>query len=590
VKGPIALIKGHEQYDGPFGFSTKDMTEMNEQVERLKDDEGNPLTEIEKTKIKAKEIKIIREKAIAMQIIQGACKKRYSQLKLNLSNDYSLKTNKYPDTVEEATSALNVHESNLQARLKRGRPQSGLTFVQDGTKKLVAGKNGKIQEHIQCHKCKFKGHYANQCPTPPDGSESQKSQNGETDVQVSTHVLSQSHQMSDGSPMNHIQLTTSTATLDPNLILLDSESTVHVFNNKDLLTDIRLHPKGEVLRVHSNGGCMDSRMVGRFGDIDVWYNPNSIANILSLALVIDSYRVVMDSKVEHAFKLWLDPTSFIKFRKKNRLFVFDSKSDKVFVSENNNASHVSLFQTVQDNERMYRRRDIQQAKLAQDVSKALFHPAQSRLEKIVEGNFISNLPITLADVQIAEKIYGPSVPAIKGRTTRQQPAAVQDLLPVGIPRPLYEEEYKFVTVCLDLFYVNRLPVFHSISRNIQHRWVSFPTSRKKKELQKAFNEMRQVYHSRGFRLTATHADEEFEVLRNHMLPCHLVCPEPGGHVPEVERSIQTIKERCRAAVHGLPYEYFPKEMLRGLIRKVILMLNAFPGEHGFPAPSPLATS
>jgi hypothetical protein len=284
VKGLIALIKVHEQYDGPFGFSTKDMTEMTERIGRLTDEDGNPLTEVEKSKVRAKEIKAIREKAIAMQIIRGACKKRYSQLKLNLSNDYSLKINKYPDTVEEATSALNVHENNLHGRLKKGRAQTGLTFVQDGNEKLVAGKNGKVQEHIQCHRCKSKGHYANQCPVPSNESGSPNSQDGSTDVQVSTHVLSQSHQMSDGSPMNHIQLTTSTGTLDPKLILLDSESTVHVFNNKDLLTDIRLHPEGRVLRVHSNGGCMDSRMVGRFGDIDVWYNPNSIANILSLRI------------------------------------------------------------------------------------------------------------------------------------------------------------------------------------------------------------------------------------------------------------------------------------------------------------------
>lgn len=81
-------------------------------------------------------------------------------------------------------------------------------------------------------------------------------------------------------------------------------------------------------------------------------------------------------------------------------------------------------------------------------------------------------------------------------------------------------------------------------------------------------------------MVTVHGDEEFEKLRNHMLPCRLICPEPGGHVPEVERSIRTVKEGCRAAIHGMPYSFFPKEMLRGLIRKVILLLNAFPGSHG----------
>jgi len=65
-----------------------------------------------------------------------------------------------------------------------------------------------------------------------------------------------------------------------------------------------------------------------------------------------------------------------------------------------------------------------------------------------------------------------------------------------------------------------------------------------------------------------------------MLPCHLITPDPGGHVPEVERSVCTLKEGCRAAIHGMPYLRYPKEMLCGLIRKEVILLNAFPSENG----------
>jgi hypothetical protein len=51
-------------------------------------------------------------------------------------------------------------------------------------------------------------------------------------------------------------------------------------------------------------------------------------------------------------------------------------------------------------------------------------------------------------------------------------------------------------------------------------------------------------------------------------------------VPEVERSIRTLKEGCRAAIHGMAFKCLPKEMLRGLIRKVVLLQNAFPSDHG----------
>lgn len=304
-------------------------------------------------------------------------------------------------------------------------------------------------EHITCHKCKKVGHsYANKCPT--GGPEEKKE--GETE-QVSTHILSQSHYISDDDHTNHVQLTMSSVTLDRASILLDSQSSVHVFNNKELLTDVRMHPAGKTLTVYTNGGHMVSEMVGRFGDIDVWYNPKSIANILSLALIIDKHHVVFNSKTEHAFLLWLDEQNYIKFIKSQRLFVYNSKRNKVFRKKANPEKQgVALIQTVSGNERVYRRRKIESARVAQDVSKLLFHPSQSNLEKIVSGNFISNLPVTLADVRRSAKIYGPSVPSIKGHTTRQTPASVQDLIPIGIPRELYDE-YKFVTICLDFFYV-----------------------------------------------------------------------------------------------------------------------------------------
>jgi hypothetical protein len=262
-----------------------------------------------------------------------------------------------------------------------------------------------------------------------------------------------------------------------------------------------MHPEGKKLRVFTNGGFMDSDMVGRFGDIDVWYNPKSIANILSLACIIDNFRVTLDSSKEHALYLWLDHQSYIKFNRKNRLFIYHSKHDKVtMVSPYKNqkaetTSKVNLVQRVVENECVYCQREIESTKAALTISSLLLHPAQSQLEKLVSGNFITNLPITLADVVRAEKIYGPPVPSLKGRTTQRKPAPVQDLIPVGIPRNLYEE-YKDVTLCLDFLYVNRLPTLHSISQKLNHRWVSFPESRSLKEMKKNYDILRCMHLQR----------------------------------------------------------------------------------------------
>ena len=82
---------------------------------------------------------------------------------------------------------------------------------------------------------------------------------------------------------HHVQLNTFPNPLfDQNWILLNSESTIHVFNNATMLTNMQHHPGGKTLMVCLNGGSQESHMVGHFGNIDIWYNPDSLANILSL--------------------------------------------------------------------------------------------------------------------------------------------------------------------------------------------------------------------------------------------------------------------------------------------------------------------
>jgi hypothetical protein len=79
-------------------------------------------------------------------------------------------------------------------------------------------------------------------------------------------------------------------------ILLNSQSTVLVFKNRNLLTNIR--PSARTLQVHTNGGTQSSNQISSvlsFGN--VWYkNTKSLANILSMAEVRrNGCRITMEA-------------------------------------------------------------------------------------------------------------------------------------------------------------------------------------------------------------------------------------------------------------------------------------------------------
>ena len=96
-------------------------------------------------------------------------------------------------------------------------------------------------------------------------------------------------------------------------ILLDSQSTVSVFNNRKLLSNIR--PSKNALRVHTNGGTQISSQLGTVANFgDVWFNPASLANILSMAAVRKVCRITMDTSVEAAMNVHRKDGTNMKFK------------------------------------------------------------------------------------------------------------------------------------------------------------------------------------------------------------------------------------------------------------------------------------
>jgi hypothetical protein len=125
---------------------------------------------------------------------------------------------------------------------------------------------------VTCYRWIGTGHYACDCPVDRSAASS------------ATTLLQHGLMLAQGH-----------TGIDPSWSLLDSQSTISVFQSADMLKNIR--PSNHVLRAVTNGGFQESKLVGDFPNLGkVWFNLDLIAYILSpLSHIFKVYRVTMDT-------------------------------------------------------------------------------------------------------------------------------------------------------------------------------------------------------------------------------------------------------------------------------------------------------
>jgi hypothetical protein len=201
---------------------------------------------------------------------------------------------------------------------------------------------------------------------------------------------------------------------------------------------------------------------------------------------------------------------------------------------------------------------------------------------VIQSNHIKDCPVTVQYIDVALNIWGKNIAALKGKTTRSKSIPVaRDYVKVPMELMNLHEEVFLTT---DIFFVNNIPFFLTLSRKICFTTVNHLVDRTIPQIFKAFKEMYQYYLQRGFHIKTVHADGEFAPLKP------LIESMPGGpmvnlasvneHVTEIERRIRVVKERCRATRHSLPYERIPKLMTIHIMLNVVKLLNFFPTKGG----------
>ena len=95
-------------------------------------------------------------------------------------------------------------------------------------------------------------------------------------------------------------------------------------------------------------------------------------------------------------------------------------------------------------------------------------------------------------------------------------------------------------------------------------------------IKKAIN----VYDSRGIHIHNLNTDNEFECIKDDILPVQLNVVAAEEHVGDVERSIRTMKEGTKCDIQRLPYTRYPRAMVRGCVIKWANDLNQLPSTYG----------
>ena len=544
----------------------------------------------------------VREEYAAISFIMRSDIKRYETLQIDVQNNYTMGiVGAYPTTLTDAYNRLLVWKTSKSNARNNGRETSEIAFLQDGDQdgqrnsqggsgrggnrdRKQNGGRGNSQGRGggggRGHNNAGRGHGNNNSNNGEESqflTQSSEERNGNNNSSIAPYsppnVNSSASSFEPAAHLDtcHVEIAfqQSSAPIPKDWLLLDTCSTVNMISNQQLLHDITTVDK--TLSVRCTAGVTTTNQMGKLGNFPepVWYHPNGIANILSFHSIREYYNIKYDNKHSDCFEVGEDQNS-IQFVPSSKGLYYTQVRDV----ENG----WSMLQTVDEKKSKYTKRALQQADLARRIQNIIMRPGSRKLQDIVRKNLIPNCPIVAADVAAADDIYGPNSGSLRGKTVHRPNSHVQTGVD-GVP-PEIMSVHQDVTLAADIMFINAIPFFVTVSRNIKFGTVHNLPDRQVPTLIKAIREVINVYKARGFRVTSILTDPEFLPLKDSF-PGTLIDPcGENEHVPDVERYIRTIKDSVRSCNNSLPFARIPRIMLIHMVKNAVFWLNSIPAEDG----------
>ena len=311
------------------------------------------------------------ERLASYLYIKNADGGKYGSLLKGLNAQKSLKNDQFPKKLIDANNALDNHPwdkkglNNKNSRKGNDDPKiniekdTALTFMQNDT--------------AICFKCGKQGHNYKKCPSDkkneldktdwwinkPGNKDKFDDHVSKKKVQFASDLQQDTAQQPNGPSWTGVHYNASFVQERKNclkdLILLDSDSNVTIFNNKNLINEIK--PSNYNMKVDTNGeGRLEATSSCKVPSMSckAWYNEESMTNIISLADMADDHRVTMDTSKDKAMFVHL-PDKIIRFgQMENRLYGLSLKDPKRHLTKE---EYNKIFNENTNNEDSYDRSD-----------------------------------------------------------------------------------------------------------------------------------------------------------------------------------------------------------------------------------------
>ena len=349
----------------------------------------------------------------------------------------------------------------------------------------------------------------------------------------------------EGFFFTHDTETPTSGPISSDLLLLDSQSTVHLFSQPEHVDNI--HPAATPIRVHCNKGTLKTTQEANFGHTPVYFNARGIANVLSLYQLGQKFKLTYDSTDRSGVFKVFTSEGVVKFTPTSKglhaINLQDNpKAAFLLVNDADFAFGNSPVKTVRTNYEGFTKKQVHRANLACRIMGMIGAPTEREYQALVRLNLLQDCPITNSNIVNAHKICGPDLANIRGKTVRHRPEHVNTEI-VDIHRQIIENQSN-VTLLVDIMFVNGIPFLVLSFRNINLTTIEHVPHCTASKLGLLHHWIITVYARAGFTIQTILMGNEFEKVKDHVSHAILNTPAASEHVGNIERQICVIKERC----------------------------------------------